>query len=268
MAKSPKPEPFSDFDFSTVNFSYIFDMFHEGVLVTDPAGKIVYYNEAQGVIDGIAPSMAMGKTISEIYEFNGGQSNTMRCLRIGAPVLHQCITYRTRGGKLSNTISSAFPILTKGGLSGAVCFTQDSGRVTRLAASANRSRYNNGQCVGDTRYNFDCIMGRSPLISEAVRIAKMVSPSPSSVMIVGDSGTGKEMFAQAIHHHCRKVKKRFIPINCAAIPETLLEAMLFGTVKGAFTAHMTGPDCLKKPRAAHCFWMKSTPCPQLSNPSS
>ena len=235
MAEWPKAGLFSGFDFSSVNFSFIFDNFHEGVLVTDTAGKIVYYNHAQGVIDGISPEAALGKTISEVYEFTDVQSNTMRCLRIGAPVLHQFIAYRTKGGGRAKTISSAFPVQKNGRLFGAVCFTQDFNRVIRLAASAGRSSFGKKTANCDTRYDFDCILGKSPRIEEAVRIAKMVAPSPSSVMLFGESGTGKEIFAQAIHHDCRRVKKRFVPINCAAIPETLLEAMLFGTVKGAFT---------------------------------
>ncbi|MBG9587599.1 hypothetical protein ABE26_11120 [Cytobacillus firmus] len=84
-------------------------------------------------------------------------------------------------------------------------------------------------------YSFHDVKGTSEAIQRVVEIAKRVAPSDSSVLLRGESGTGKEVFAQSIHQASNRKDGPFIAINCAAIPESLLESELFGHVKGAFT---------------------------------
>jgi DNA-binding NtrC family response regulator len=79
------------------------------------------------------------------------------------------------------------------------------------------------------------LLGTSPAFKSATELARRAAPTNASVMIVGETGTGKEVIAQYIHHHSRRARKRLIPINCAAIPEQLLESEMFGHRKGAFT---------------------------------
>ena len=79
------------------------------------------------------------------------------------------------------------------------------------------------------------ILTRSPLMEDVLRQAKLVAASDASVLIQGDSGTGKELIAQAIHQASPRQSHPFVPINCGAIPEALLESELFGYSKGAFT---------------------------------
>ena len=91
----------------------------------------------------------------------------------------------------------------------------------RLPANAN----------GDTM----TLLGRSASIRRAIELARKVAATNASVMLVGESGTGKEMFAQLIHRHSRRAAETMVPINCAALPEHLLESEMFGHRKGAFT---------------------------------
>jgi two-component system, NtrC family, response regulator HydG len=85
------------------------------------------------------------------------------------------------------------------------------------------------------RYRFENIIGRSPVIRDVLtRVAKF-APSDATVLITGESGTGKELIAKAIHANSKRADKPFVPINCAAVTETLLESELFGHVRGAFT---------------------------------
>jgi DNA-binding NtrC family response regulator len=85
------------------------------------------------------------------------------------------------------------------------------------------------------RYQFDGIIGRSPAMRDLFQLLETVSASASTILVTGETGTGKEIVARAIHHNSPRRAQRFVALNCGAIPETLLEAELFGHVRGAFT---------------------------------
>jgi two-component system response regulator AtoC len=84
-------------------------------------------------------------------------------------------------------------------------------------------------------HRFETIVGQSPAIREALNLAQRVAPTDASVLLLGESGTGKEVYAQAIHAASHRAEAPFIPVNCGALPETLLESELFGHERGAFT---------------------------------
>jgi len=85
------------------------------------------------------------------------------------------------------------------------------------------------------RYRFEGLIGRSPAMRELFQLLETVSASASTILVTGETGTGKEVVARAIHHNSPRRAQRFVALNCGAIPETLLEAELFGHVRGAFT---------------------------------
>ncbi|MBA2304814.1 MAG: sigma-54-dependent Fis family transcriptional regulator [Acidobacteria bacterium] len=87
----------------------------------------------------------------------------------------------------------------------------------------------------EERYRFDGIIGRSGPMRELFQLLETVAATSSTVLITGETGTGKELAARAIHHNSARRNNRFVALNCSAIPETLLEAELFGHVRGAFT---------------------------------
>lgn len=87
----------------------------------------------------------------------------------------------------------------------------------------------------EERYDFEKIIGQSSEIKSLIDDVKKIAGSRSNVIIFGETGTGKELFARALHYNSLRRDKPFIPINCSAIPENLLESELFGYVKGAFT---------------------------------
>jgi DNA-binding NtrC family response regulator len=87
----------------------------------------------------------------------------------------------------------------------------------------------------DGNYDFDQLIGKSAAMIEIFELIKKVAPTQSTVLITGESGTGKEVVARTIHHFSQASNRIFLPVNCAAIPETLLESQLFGHVRGAFT---------------------------------
>ncbi len=85
------------------------------------------------------------------------------------------------------------------------------------------------------RYQFDNIIGTSKVMQEIFRLVEKIAPTDSTILIRGDSGTGKELIARAIHHHSLRKDRKFIAVDCGALPETLLESELVGHVKGSFT---------------------------------
>src|SRR5882672_1565953 len=87
----------------------------------------------------------------------------------------------------------------------------------------------------DERYRFEGLIGKSPAMKRLFQLLETVAATNSTILITGDTGTGKEVVARAIHHNSPRKTHRFVALNCSAIPETLLEAELFGHVRGAFT---------------------------------
>lgn len=97
-----------------------------------------------------------------------------------------------------------------------------------------------------TTYTFDCLIGQSPHMSTVIDKAKKAAFSLAPILLTGETGTGKEIFAQSIHNYGPFNVQPFVALNCAAIPETLLESMIFGTTKGAFTGAENKPGLLEQ----------------------
>ena len=108
-------------------------------------------------------------------------------------------------------------------------------RVLNIHEQPNQGRNKKSIKTSEDYYTFSQIIGKDKLIQESIKWGKAGAKSDSSVLIYGETGTGKEMFAQSIHTESNRAEGSFLPINCAAIPENLLEGILFGTTKGAFT---------------------------------
>ncbi|UQZ87854.1 transcriptional regulator [Deltaproteobacteria bacterium Smac51] len=222
-------------------FKMMFDQHTEGVVVTDAEGVILYYNRSMGRIDDMNPDMTLGRTINDVYNISPSDSPTMVSLKTKKPVVDCIQYYFTRLGKLVNARCSIYPLIDGDQFLGTLGFTVDyaveNATLNSLMKKTSKplqpaSKKSRAQ---ETVISFDTLVGRSLKFLDAVETAKMASPSSSSVMIVGETGTGKELIAQSIHAASPRRNCPFTAINCAAIPENLLEGLLFGTVKGSFT---------------------------------
>ncbi|HEX7406932.1 MAG TPA: sigma-54 dependent transcriptional regulator [Candidatus Binatia bacterium] len=96
--------------------------------------------------------------------------------------------------------------------------------------------------MADRKWDFDSLVGRSAAMREVMNLVRRVAPTPSTVLITGESGAGKEIVARAIHHFSELRDRIFLPLNCGAIPETLLESQLFGHMRGAFTGAISNQE--------------------------
>lgn len=223
-----------DFDFSKFDFLTLLCDFDQGVLMTDETGTLIFYNSVQANIDKLNPADALGKKIYEVYSYNNDSSTCMRVLEHGRPIINYALSYNSRNANVGNTIHSVFPLFKDGKIAGTICFVKDYNILERNIPAFLEPR-NNEKFAEGTKFTFASIIGSAPNFINAVRTAKMAANSPSPVMLYGETGTGKELFAQAIHNFHYDNQQHFIDINCAAIPDALMEGLLFGTVKGAYT---------------------------------
>ncbi len=116
-----------------------------------------------------------------------------------------------------------------------------------LTGAALRRRTEELERHIETRFGFEGIIGSSPKMNAIIERLKQIAPTDVSVMILGESGTGKELIAKALHTNSRRRDKPFVPLNCAALSEGILESELFGHMKGAFT----GASYTRKGRIEH-----------------
>ncbi len=241
-------------DLETIDLVKVLADFDEGVIIADREGSIIFYNRTMGKIDDLNPDEVIGKKVTDVYELNRENSIIYRCLLSGRPIVNEPLIYRTRFGKTAYTLDSALPLFQGGELAGAICFVKDYHLLQSGFDAASRvlpplmSPYDNG-----TRFTFEDIIGEAPEFLRAISIAGMAAKSTSSVMLMGETGTGKELFAQSIHNHSPRKKHSYIAINCAAIPENLLEGILFGTAKGAFTGALNKPGLFERANGGTVF---------------
>lgn len=211
----------------------VFDDFSGGVIATNVEGVIVYYNRSMSRIDDLEPDKVIGRKVTDVYDLDDSTSIIMQCLAIRKPIIDEPIYYRTRMGKFANTIHNVMPIFNDARMVGSICIVRD---YHALLQTIDAMPLPESEEQFDTKYiTFDQIVGNSPVFLNAINSARMAAATPSPVMLFGETGTGKELFARAIHNHGPRSTRKFTPVNCAAIPENLLEGILFGTSRGAFT---------------------------------
>ena len=224
----------ANFDFDQFDFIELLCNFDQGILMTDDKGVMIFYNAVQANIDKLSPSDVLGKKITDVYRYNNDSSTCMRVLKHGKPIINYALSYKSKNANVGNTIHSVFPFYKDGRIAGTICIVKDYNILERSIPAFLGPR-NNEEFGAGTEFTFASIIGSAPAFVNALRTAKMAANSPSPVMLYGETGTGKELFAQAIHNFHYDNKQHYIDINCAAIPETLIEGLLFGTTKGAYT---------------------------------
>lgn len=227
------------------NIHYLFDQLPMGTVVTDDRGIIVYYNQAQSRMDGLEPDFAVGKARPEIYDFLKFPDIAKICQTHGRPILGIKWLYRTVFGKTINASNWVYPLFKARKAIGTICFAQaltiDPSPVS-WTGDFRRSPEPPVEAAPETKK----LLGGNPQFKQAVHIALSVASSPSPVLIAGETGTGKEMFARLLHESSPRRKNPFIAINCAAIPADLLEGLLFGTARGGFTGATDRPGLLEE----------------------
>ena len=213
---------------------------YEGLIITDPSGIILKINRAYARFLGCRCEEVIGKHVTDVVE------NTRMHIvgKSGVPEIAQI--QRIRGHDM---VCSRIPIFdgTKVvAVVGKVMFqdVDDLFAMTdRFASLKKELEFYKSELNKrlSARYSFDNIVGKNRDLERVKELGRKVARSDSTVLLKGDSGTGKELFAHAIHIESSRALGPFIKVNCAAIPETLFESELFGYKEGAFTgAHKGG----------------------------
>jgi arginine utilization regulatory protein len=239
-------------DIGNIDFVSVLDSFDDGVIISDCHGKILYYNHAQAVIDDLDRTKVIGRKVTDIYQLSGETSLIMHCIRTRSAVRHRTFFYKTVNGKIAHTIHSVFPLLDGEQIVGAICFVRDY-KLLKEHAPQTLSPEEKPQKLNGTRYAFADIVGANQELIRSISTARGAAESKSPVLLIGETGTGKELFAQSIHNHSSRKDKKYVAINCAAIPDNLLEGLLFGTVKGAFTGAIDRPGLFERANGSTLF---------------
>lgn len=224
----------------------------EGIHVVDNKGKTILYNKKASEIDGLKPKEVLGKNIFEVFPSLTLETSTlMQTLKSGEKYLNHKQTFINYRGKKITTINHTFPIIFKDETKGAVEISKDITQTEELVDDItdlrNKLKDNNDKknkkkgVDNNTSYEFSDIIGQNREFNSSVSDAMKSAQSDSSVLIYGETGTGKELFAQSIHNASNRKNNEFIAQNCAALPKDLLESLLFGTEKGSFTGAKSKP---------------------------
>jgi PAS domain S-box-containing protein len=207
-------------------FNVILNSIADGVFTTDNDGKITFMNKAGEEITGFSNKEALGRYCFDIFRADICQS---RCalketLKTKKEIINLPATILKKGGQeVPISISTAVLKNERGQIIGGVETFRDLSAIEELKKELSQ------------KYTLGDIISKNHLIHDIFNILPNIAESDSTVLIQGASGTGKELFAKAIHNLSRRMEKPFIKVNCGALPDTLLESELFGYVKGAFT---------------------------------
>lgn len=202
----------------------ILESVNTGILVISTEGKLIYTNPQANNMFSLTEDIINNPNF-DIFTILGDLENTIKNYRnfnnndiISKPLKN-------------NYVCEILPLICQSKNIGYLLLIRDAKKILKTVSSYKNS---------STRYTFDNIIGKSPQIQVAIEQCKAIADNPSTVLITGESGCGKELFAQSIHNASPRAHGPFIAVNCGAIPKNLIESELFGYEAGAFTGSAKG----------------------------
>lgn len=212
---------------------------NEGVHVIDENGKTIIYNERMAELEKLTGKEVLNKPFEDVFK-DVQDSTLLKSLHNKSIIINKNQSYINKYGKEITTINTTVPIIEESNVVAALEIAHNITQIKEMTDtilelqkdihSPDESKNKRIQV-----YRFHNIVGSSESFKKTIEIAKRASKTDASVFIYGETGTGKELIAQSIHFDGIRKNKPFIAQNCAAIPDSLLEGLLFGTTKGGFT---------------------------------
>lgn len=202
-----------------------------GIFIVDNEGRVIFYNQSINDLAGLNVENAVGKHMLEIFpKLTEETSTILRTLKTGEGLKNYVQNYYNYQDKRVTILSSTVPIYEDGHLEGVVEIFSDVDKYNNM----NQTKSSKG-FMENTVYTLNDIIGNSKEKKELKEKIKKTANSNSPVLVYGETGTGKELVVQCLHSESTRRNKPFIAQNCAAIPSTLFESILFGTALGSFT---------------------------------
>ena len=221
----------------------VIENLYDGVLLSDKEGRVKVYNKSMEDLEKRRAEDMLGRYIWDAYGYSDkDKSEHMEVFKTGKPIINKYAAHAYNEGKPVYKSYSTIPIKDGERTIGVFSISKDETKLQNLLSQImelKRESYGleerEGAFLNGTRFTFSDIIGSSQAIRKVIREAQGIAWLDNSILLVGDTGTGKEVFAQSIHNFSKRKAHPFIGINCSAIPENLLESILFGAVKGAYT---------------------------------
>ena len=204
-------------------FKVVLDYAYDGIISVNAQGVITIFNPVAERVTRIGSPAAMGRNIQKIWP----DLELHKVLSTGKEDLAQLLTINNE-----QVVCNKVPIYVNDKVVGAVINFQDVTKLQQMEAKVRRRLFAAGHVAS---LCFDDIIGTSAQMQKTVALARDFAKTDSAILILGETGTGKEVFAQSIHNCSSRCQGPFVALNCAALPEQILESELFGYVGGAFT---------------------------------
>ncbi len=240
-------------------YESVLDQIEEGVTISDIENKVIFVNRAAERINGVDAERSLGRRMEDLYAPTPNTPRNSRysvVLRTGIPAderYNQYVVKETH--KTITAIEQMFPVNVGEKTVAAYSLVKNLPVIKRSIEQSLElySHFEEEKPKNGTRYTFDSILGNDSRFLEALSNAKNVAKGQANVLIYGETGTGKELFAQSIHNNSPYQNGPFVSVNCAAIPATLLESMFFGTVKGSYTGAVNAPGLFEQAKNGTIF---------------
>ncbi|MBP2628742.1 MAG: proprionate catabolism activator, Fis family [Firmicutes bacterium] len=204
-------------------FRAVLNYTYDGIISVDSNYHITFFNPIAEQITGINSITATGKKIAQVWP----ELNLKHVMHTGKDDLGHILKINE-----VDVLCNKIAIVVNNTTVGAVVTFQDVTKIQQMEARVRRRIYDFGHIAS---YSFKNMESTSSELVQTIEMAKDFSLTHSSILIIGETGTGKEVFAQSIHNYSERRQGPFVAINCAALPSQILESELFGYVGGAFT---------------------------------
>ncbi|WNR45484.1 sigma-54 interaction domain-containing protein [Paenibacillus roseipurpureus] len=230
-------------DRGSAYFEKMLNMIDVGIHLIDSWGITIFYNAKMAETDGLKSDQVVGKNFFELFPSLTHETSTfMKVLQTGTEIREKIQTYVSVTGKRITTINSTYPLIEDGIIIGALEVAKDitsivhlHDQILDLRHQIYESPLKDKKHTNSARYHFSDLIGTNDAFLNTIAFAKKASRTSSPVLICGPTGTGKELVAQSIHNAGNRRNRLFLAQNCAAVPNELMEGIMFGTARGAFT---------------------------------
>lgn len=245
---------------------FFLDLVEAAFYFCDLDGRFQYINKTAEKLDGYTQQEIQGKTVMDAYNLD--DTPMLRALYQEKPIENITFRYNVNGVNVMK-LCNARPFYINGEKMGAFTVQRDVTKLNEVIESnilmqQRMSFVDSDQNFENKKSGFQRLIGQHPSFVKALSDAVIAAQNDSPVLLTGSTGSGKELFAQCIHNASARREKPFLAINCAAIPQQLLESILFGTSKGAYTGAVEKPGLFEQAEGGTLFLDEINSMPKYS----